>query len=340
MRQAVLTSPGVIEYRNVPAPGTLRENEVLLRVKKIGVCGSDIHMYHGKHPSGIFPVVQGHEYSALVEAVGEKVTKVIPGMKATARPQLVCGTCASCRRGLYNICENLKVEGFHTPGVAQDLFVVSEDRLIALPDTMSLDHGAMIEPVSVAAHATACTASLKGKNVVVTGAGTIGNLVAQFAKSRGAGKVLITDVSDYRLNIAKECGIDEVVNVGNYSFEEKADIFFGEEGFQVGFEAAGVQPALDVLVKNIEKGGEIIVVGVYAENPVVSMLYLGEHELKMIGTLMYLHEDYLEALEAVVSGRINLDPLITNHFPFEKYAEAYQFVDKQKDKLMKVIIDM
>ena len=133
MRQAIMISPGVIEYREIPEPGQLKENEVLLRIKRIGVCGSDIHVFHGKHPATPYPVVQGHEYSAIVEAVGTKVTKVKPGMKATARPQLVCGECGPCKRGQYNACQKLKVQGFQAPGVAQDLFVVTggQDRCIS-----------------------------------------------------------------------------------------------------------------------------------------------------------------------------------------------------------------
>jgi len=335
-----MTSPGTIEYRDVPPPGALKGNEVLLRIQKIGICGSDIHVYHGKHPATPYPVVQGHEYSAIVEAVGSKVTKIKPGMKATARPQLVCGKCTPCKRGQYNVCQKLRVQGFQAPGVAQDLFVVPEERVVVIPDHISLDYGAMIEPVAVAAHSTNRAAALKGINVVVSGAGTIGNLVAQFTKARGARKVLITDVSDYRLNIAKECGIEGVLNVGKDSFEEKADDFFGSEGFQVGFEAAGVQTSLDVLLKHVENGGEVVILGVYAENPRINMFYVGEHELKVIGSLMYRHEDYLDAVEAISSNKIRLEPLISNHFPFEKYDEAYRFIDEQKDRSMKVIIDM
>lgn len=340
MRQAIMTSPGVILYRDVPSPGNLKGNEVLLRIQRIGICGSDIHVYHGKHPAVVYPVIQGHEFSAIVEAVGKDVKNINPGMNATARPQLVCGVCAPCKRGQYNVCQELKVQGFQSPGVAQDLFVVPEDRVVTFPDNISFDYGAMIEPVAVAAHATSRATSLQGKNIVVTGAGTIGNLVAQFSKARGANKVLITDISDYRLDIAKKCEIDEVLNIRKESFEEKANEFFGEEGFQVGFEAAGVQSSLDVLVKYIEKGSEVIIIGVYAENPRINMLYLGEHELKVIGSLMYRHEDYMEAVKAISSNKIRLDPLISNRFPFEKYLESYQFIEKQKDKSMKVIIDM
>ncbi|MCX6227553.1 MAG: alcohol dehydrogenase catalytic domain-containing protein [Bacteroidia bacterium] len=220
MRQAVMTSPGVIEHLDVPEPGPLKENEVLLRIKKIGVCGSDIHVFHGKHPATPYPVVQGHEYSAIVEAIGSKVTKVRPGMKATARPQLVCGKCGPCRRGQYNACQELKVQGFQAPGVAQDLFVVTDDRIVPFPDSMTFEQGAMIEPAAVGAHSTNRVTSLEGKNVVVSGAGTIGNLVAQFAKARGAKNVLITDVSDYRLNIARQCGIPATANIKDTSFAE------------------------------------------------------------------------------------------------------------------------
>ncbi|MFN2396436.1 MAG: zinc-binding dehydrogenase [Bacteroidales bacterium] len=340
MRQAIMTSPGVIEHREISGPGHLKNNEILLRIKRIGVCGSDIYVFHGKHPATPYPVVQGHEYSAIVEKVGKTVTKVKPGMKATARPQLVCGVCSPCKRGQYNACQELKVEGFQAPGVAQDLFIVTEDRIVALPDTLSLEQGAMIEPAAVGAHSTNRVTGLKDKNVVVSGAGTIGNLVAQFATARGAGKVLITDISDYRLNIARQCGIGGTLNVKKIPFEEGVKTFFGNEGFQIGFEAAGVQSSLDVLMQYVEKGGEVVILGVYSQNPVVNMFYLGEHELNVFGSMMYRHEDYVAAVEMVASGKIVTTPLITKNFPFEKYIDAYHFIEQQKDETMKVMIEL
>jgi L-iditol 2-dehydrogenase/threonine 3-dehydrogenase len=340
MRQAIMLSPGVIEYREVPEPGQLQGNEVLLRIKKIGICGSDIHVYHGKHPATTYPVVQGHEYSAIVESVGKSVVKALPGMKATGRPQLVCGECGPCKRGQYNACQKLRVQGFQAPGVAQDLFVIPEDKIVIFPDSMTFEQGAMIEPAAVGAHSTRRTSGLNGKNVVVSGAGTIGNLVAQFAKVRGAGKVLITDISKYRLDIAKQCGIEGVLNIKETSFEEGIKLFFGDEGFQVGFEAAGDQTSLDVLMQHVEKAGEIVILGVYSRNPVVNMLYLGEHELNVYGSMMYRHEDYVEAAERISSGKIITNPLLTKTFPFENYIDAYKFIEKQGDKTMKVMIDL
>ncbi len=340
MRQAVMISPGVIEHHEVPEPGPLMGNEILLRIKKIGVCGSDIHVFHGKHPATPYPVVQGHEYSAVVEAVGSQVTKVRPGMKATARPQLVCGKCGPCLRGQYNACQELKVQGFQAPGVAQDLFVVTDDRIVPFPESMTYEEGAMIEPAAVGAHSTNRVGSLTGKNVVVSGAGTIGNLVAQFARARGAKKVLITDVSDFRLDVARQCGIEGTVNVINTPFEEAVKNYFGSEGFQVGFEAAGVQSSLDVLVRHVEKGGDVVILGVYSQNPVINMFYLGEHELNVFGSMMYRQEDYEAAAGMIASGKIITAPLLTRSFPFAEYLEAYQFIEHQGDKTMKVMIDL
>ena len=340
MRKAIMTKPGNIEFSNVDAPGELKPNEVLLKIQCIGICGSDIHVYLGEHPATPYPVVQGHEYSAIVEAVGQDVTKAKPGMKVTARPQLVCGECGPCRRGQYNACQNLKVQGFQAPGVAQDYFIVPEDRLVLLPDSLTLEQGAMVEPAAVGAHSTSRTTGIEGKNVVVSGAGTIGNLVAQFAKARGARKVLITDVSNFRLEIAQKCGIENTLNIKDTTFDEGVRNCFGAEGFQVGLEAAGVEESLDALIANVEKGGDIVILGVYAKNPTVNMYHVGEHELNIFGSMMYRHEDYEAAVEMIATGEIHIDPLISKHFPFEKYLDAYKYIEDKGDKNMKVIIDL
>lgn len=340
MRQVVMLAPGEIEMREVDKPVLINPDEILLRIEKIGICGSDIHVYYGQHPATPYPVVQGHEYSATVVEVGEKVTVVKPGMKATARPQLVCGKCAPCRRGQYNVCQELKVQGFQAWGCAQDYFIVSEDRIVPLPDNMSYEHGAMIEPCAVGAHATNRVPDIRSKNVVVSGAGTIGNLVAQFAKSRGAKKVMIADLSSYRLGIAKACGVDYALDLNKMSFEDGVKDCFREEGFQVGFEVAGVEASLTNIISNIEKGGSVVIVGVYGKNPVVNMFHVGEHELNLYGTMMYRHEDYLLAVEMISTGKIHLNPLISKEFSLEQYNEAYLYIENNRETSMKVMIDL
>lgn len=342
MRQAVLVEPKHVEIREVDAPkaSDLKEHQVLLKIKKIGICGSEIHSYHGSHPATFYPVVQGHEYSAEVVATGKAVTVCKAGDFVTARPQLVCGKCKPCLRGEYNICENLKVQAFQANGAAQDFFIVDDDRVAVLPKGLPLDYGAMIEPVAVAVHATLRAGDLKGRNVVVSGAGTIGNLVAQVAKAKGAKRVLITDISDFRLETARKCGIMDTLNVTTTPLKKGIRNLFGEEDFQTAFEVSGVESSIRSLMECIEKGGTIIVVAVFDKDPALSMFYLGEHELKMNGTLMYRHEDYLTAIELVGSGDICLSPLISNHFRFEEYSEAYKYIDEHNATSMKIIIDL
>ena len=340
MRQAILVEPKHIEFKEVAEPkaADLTAHQVLVNIKRIGICGSEIHSYHGLHPATFYPEVQGHEYSGVVMAVGSEVTVCKPGDHITARPQLVCGKCNPCKRGQYNVCEHLRVQAFQADGAAQDFFVVDDDRVAKLPEGMSLDYGAMIEPSAVGAHASNRT-DVKGKNVVVSGAGTIGNLIAQFCIARGAKNVLITDVSDLRLAKARECGIKHTLNITKKTLKEAAQELFGEEGYQVGFEVAGVEVSIRSLMETIEKGSDIVVVAVFAKDPALSMFYLGEHELRLIGSMMYRHEDYLTAIDYVSKGIVNLKPLVSNRFAFEEYDDAYKFIDTHRETCMKVLID-
>ena len=185
MKQATMIAPGQIDVHEaaVPTPGP---GEVLLRIQCIGVCGSDTHVYHGKHPLTSYPVVQGHEFSAVLEAVGPGVAGLTPGAKVTSMSQIVCGECAPCRRGDYHICDKPKVQGFQAPGCAQELWVTSADSIVPLPETSTFEQGALVEPTSVAVHAVARAGRLARRRVAVLRAGPIGNLVAQTVRCAGA----------------------------------------------------------------------------------------------------------------------------------------------------------
>ena len=339
MRQAVMTSPGTIEIRTVPevkaGPG-----QVLMRIKRIGVCGSDVHVNHGKHPFVDYPVVQGHEYFAVVESVGDGVTGIRPGMKITATPQVVCGKCRPCLRGRYNVCENLIVRGFKAPGVAQDLQVIEPDKIVVLPDSFTPEQGAFVEPVSVAVHSSGRAGDLKDRNVVVLGAGPIGNLVAQACRRRGARRVLITDLSDYRLEVARKVGIDAVSNARTESLAAAAARAFNGEGFEVALEAVGSETTMGQAIAAIDKGGTIVVVGVFGSKPAIDMARVGEHEILMIGSMMYRREDYETAVAWIADGSIRTEPLYSRHFPLERYADAYRYIDEQGDQAMKIFVDL
>ncbi len=338
MKQAVMTEPGKIKIHEVeePKPG---KGEVLLRIQRIGVCGSDVHVYHGKHPYTGYPVVQGHEFSATVVDFGDGVTGLHPGLKVTSMPQIVCGECAPCLRGDYHICDKLKVEGFQAPGCAQDLWVTSADRIIPLPDSFSFEQGALVEPVSVAVHSTSKAGDLNGRRVAVLGAGPIGNLIAQVARASGA-KVLVTDISDYRLRIAAQCGLENTSNAAEESLQAAAERVFGADGFDIVLECVGIEDTMTAAVENIAKGGTIVVVGVFGEKPRIDMGLVQDRELNLHGTLMYKREDYEKAVDLIASGQVITEPLMSKHFSIDKYLDAYKFIDQQRDMTMKVFIDV
>jgi len=338
MKQAAMTEPGRIEIRQVdpPVPGP---GQVAVRVRRIGVCGSDVHVWHGTHPFTGYPVVQGHEYAGEIDAIGEGVVGLRVGMMVTGMPQQTCGRCRPCRRGDYNICDNLAVEGFQAPGCAQELFVLDAKRIVPLPQGLTFEQGALVEPAAVAVHAVSWAREVVGGDVVVLGAGPIGNLVAQAARACGA-NVLITDLSDHRLAIAAACGIDATSNAEQETLAQASQRVFGDEGIQVGMECAGAEAAIGAAVEAVDKGGTIVIVGVFGERPRVDLGLVQDRELILRGTLMYRREDYERAVELIAAGAIVTDPLIGEHYRLEDYARAYEHIDQAHDRVMKVMIDV
>lgn len=339
MLQQVMTAPGVIEFREVPTP-EIQANEVLIKIIKIGICGSDIHVYHGKHPFTTYPVTQGHEVSGEIVKIGESVANLQIGQKVTIQPQVVCGKCYPCRHGKYNLCEELKVMGFQTTGVASHYFAVAASKVTPLPERMSFDEGAMIEPLAVAVHAVKRVDDVRGKKIAVLGAGPIGILVAQTAKGMGAESVMITDVSDVRLEKAKECGVDFAVNTKHVDFGEAMVSNFGPDKADVIYDCAGNDITMGQAIKYARKGSTIILVAVYAGRANVDLAVLNDHELDLNTTMMYRNEDYLDAIRLVNEDKVHLKPLISKHFAFLDYLKAYQYIDANRETTMKVIINV
>ena len=220
MLQQVMTNPGEIIFREVPVP-EVKDDQVLVKIMNIGICGSDIHVYHGKHPFTKYPVTQGHEVSGEIAKVGKDVTEFHEGQKVTIEPQVYCGQCYPCRHGKYNLCEELKVMGFQTTGTASEYFAVDASKVTPIPEDMSYEEGAMIEPL------------------------------AQAAKGMGAAKVMITDVSDLRLDKAKECGIDVCVNTMEKDFGEAMVEAFGPDKADVIYDCAGNNITMGQAIKEV-----------------------------------------------------------------------------------------
>lgn len=339
MDQEVMTEPGKISFRTVPVPEP-GSDQVLVKIKRIGVCGSDIHVYHGTHPYTKYPVTQGHEVSGVIVKTGIYAHKYPIGQRVVIEPQVFCGRCYPCLHGRYNLCEELKVMGFQTTGTASDYFAVDESKVTPIPDTVSYDEGALIEPLSVTIHAAKRFPDVKGAKVVVLGCGPIGILLIQSLKAFGASVIMATDVSDYRLSLAAQLGADFIVNTSKEDFGEMLVKNLGPDKADVMYDCAGNDTTINQAIRNARKGSTIILLAVFGKMANADLAKLNDSELDLNTTMMYRHEDYVDAIRFVGEGKINLKPLISNHFAFKDYLKAYQYIDAHRESTMKVIIDV
>jgi L-iditol 2-dehydrogenase len=339
MLQVWLKGARDLEFREVPVP-TPGPGEAVVEVRRIGVCGSDIHVYHGKHKYATFPLVQGHEGAGIVTAVGRGVTSVAAGDLVTVRPQIYCGECLLCRQGRYNLCNAYKVIGVlgSTIGMASDFFLVEASKLHRLPAGMTFDQGAMVEPTAVGVHAAKLLGDLAGQKVLVVGAGPIGNLTAQAARALGAAEVMVTDINDLRLEKAKRCGIEHAVHTGREDFEKAMIERFGPDRADGMIDCAAAPGTIDQAVKSARRGTPIVVVGNFYGPVPVELGLLQRRELRLIGAMNYTASDYDDAIGFLADGKIRIDELVSDYFALRDYGKAYDFIDANSERVMKVLI--
>jgi len=345
MRQARLVEAGRVEIEEVarPEPGPRR---VLLAPEWVGVCGTDVHVWHDKHPFTTLPVVQGHEVSATVVEAGPGVEGWAPGDRVVVEPSLVCRhlrpdrpPCPQCRAGRYNICDHLRVMGFQAPGCYAEYYAVPEDRLVRLPDGLAMDMAAFAEPVAVGVHACRRVGVEKGARVLVVGAGPIGLLLAQSAKAMGAGEVLAADIRDNRLDLARRFGLDHTVNSERDPLPQAVRAVW-PDGPDAVFEVVGFEPAMRDAILSARKGTRIGVVGVFGDDPALQMSLVQDRELELIGTLMYMKPDWETAVRFLADGAVQVLPLVTHRFEMADLAKAYRQIDGAPEETLKVLVEV
>jgi len=339
MKQIILREPKKFETLEVPRP-VCGENEALIKVGAVGICGSDIHAYHGEHPFISCPIVLGHETAGEVVELGAKAGCLKVGDLVVLRPQLVCGKCLQCREGRYNICNSLKVLGCQEAGGSCDYYAADARLFYKLPDGVDCKVGTLVEPLAVGVHAAkrGLSGGFAGKRALVIGAGTIGNVTAQSLLALGAENVIITDVSEFKLELARKCGIANAVNSANTDLAGYVAEKFGPDGADVIFECTASEAGTNQTLDIARKGTVIVIVGVYGHHVSTNMGNVQDREYSLVGTLMYLHEDYVDAIRFLQEGKVDLKSLITNEFPLDKTAEAYRYIEENRDKVQKVII--
>ena len=340
MKVARLMKPYDIELIDLPIP-VPGDDEVLLKNITLGVCTSDLQIYHGLHKYAAMPVTMGHEEAGLVAAVGKNVKDWKVGDRVVLQPQKFCKHCAPCRTGHPNVCEDLKVIGVHVDGCACEYTAVPADTLHALPDAVSFRDAALIEPMAVGFGVVRRineVTDIHGKKVCVVGAGTIGNLVAQACKAMGATQVMITDILDEKLALAKRCGIDFAVNTKDTSLADAIVSCFGEDKADIIVDSAANPFVFKSIMEAARKASIVVISGNYKEPVSFDVTLLQRREITLLGHMMYIHDEYEDALEQLAKGNIHTDGLITQEWTLQQYPEAFKFVDEHPNDVVKMIV--
>jgi L-iditol 2-dehydrogenase len=340
MLQAKLVAPEKILFEKTKIP-LLGEKEVLIKVKICGVCGSDVHSYKGKHPFVHPPIVLGHEFSGVIHQIGTRVNSFSPGDRVIVEPNIVCGKCYNCLHGRYNICTNLKVVGcVGYDGAFAEYVAVSEKKVLRLPGNISFEKAALVEPVAVAVHAVRKAKQKINDVVVILGAGTIGLLVMQVAKLAGAGKVIVTDVLDYRLKKAGELGADRLVNPASQDLIKIIQEKYGRNEVDLIYDCVGIEETISQAIQIARKGIRIMVIGVPEERIEVDLSLIQDRELEIVGSLMYVREDFKAAIDFIQKERLKVKPLVTHHFKLKDVDKAFHLITEGKKEVLKVLIDV
>ena len=333
MKAAVIKSPYEVEIVEKGLP-EIKEGEALVSVKMCGICGSDLHVYRGKHPFVKEPRVPGHEFSGVV-AEGDIYSR---GEAVTIEPLIPCGKCDLCIRGEYNVCRDLKVIGIHVDGAMAEYVKVPEDRIYRLPKGVSFKEGALIEPLAVAVHIVRRAKVSLNNDVLILGAGPIGLLVLQVAKLLGVKRIFITDVVDYRLDLAEKLGADYTINASVDSVEEVVYKATNGLGVDIAIEVAGAPNTPLQAVKLTKPHGRVVIVGFFEEPRVpMDMTEIVAKELEIVGSRVYWH-DFKTAIDLVARRVINVKRIVTHSFPLEDVAKAFEVADKKLYNAVKVLV--
>lgn len=341
MKTAVMEAIGKMAFmqREIPVPN---DQEVLVRIEYVGICGSDLHYYHAGRIGDYIvepPFVLGHECAGTVVKVGKEVEHLVVGDRVALEPGKTCGVCEFCREGKYNLCPD--VIFFATPpvdGVFQQYVAHEASLCFKLPDNVSSLEGALIEPLAVGFHAAAQGDAHIGQTAVVFGSGCIGLVSMLALKARGVSTIYVVDVLDNRLEKALELGATEVINGRNEDPVERLKELTGGRGCDIAIETAGLQKTTIQAIEAVRKGSTIILVG-YGESGKMElpMSLALDKEITFKTVFRYRHI-YPAAIEAVAAGKINLKGIVTDIFDFDDIQQAMDKSIAQKASIVKAVV--
>lgn len=336
-----MIKPGTIEIvdRDIPVPA---DDEALIRIRAVGLCGSDAHYYeHGKIGPYVVekPIILGHEASGDIVALGKKVNHLKVGQRVSIEPGVTCGRCEYCKAGKYNLCPS--VEFLATPpydGAFCEYIAIRSDFVFPIPDKMSYEAAALVEPLSVGIHAVRRGSLLPGETVAVMGMGPIGLLAAVAAKASGAKRIIGVDLEPFRLNKALEMGATDIVNIRTDDPAEAIKALTAGKGVDLAVETAGNRKALQSALASVRRGGRVVIVGLPPQSETaLNVPYIVDNEIDISGVFRY-RNTYPSGIDILSSGKVKLEPIITDKMKLDDVPSAFKKAIHEKHSTIKIVI--
>ncbi len=330
-----------MELRDIPVP-TPRKGEYLIRVKANGICGSDFEGYLGKTGRRTPPMIMGHEFAGIIEQAPENGTYTV-GQKVVIFPKPYCGECEFCRQGMVNVCpEGICMGVLDAPGSMCEYVTIEEKYLLPF-DGISFNEAAFTEPLAVAyrsVHKISDEELKKAKYTLVIGAGTIGLMVLSLLKYRGAQNVIMSDATDFRLDIAQTLGADYILNPMKEDFIEGIARITDNNLCDIAIEAVGIAPTAKNSLDSLKIGGTAIWIGNAQKMVEVNMQKIVTSELKIKGNYVYDLDGFADSLRLLSEKKIDVTPLMTDVYPLEEGVQAFKDLENNKEgKMLKVILE-
>jgi L-iditol 2-dehydrogenase len=341
MRALLLKEYKVMELVDMPVPD-FGPDDLLVRVKACGICGSDVHGYDGSTGRRLPPIVMGHEAAGVVEAAGSKVKDHRPGDRVTFDSTVSCGSCFFCRRGQINLCDNRQVLGVSTPdfrrhGAFAEYVTVPRRIAYRIPENLPFAHAAMIEAVSVAVHGVNRTPVRLGDSAVVVGTGMIGLLVVQALKKAGCGRIIAVDLEDNKLDLAKKLGATDSLNPSRDDVPRSVIEMTNGAGADIAVDAVGATAPVKTCIASVRKGGAVTLIGNITPNIDLPLQPVVTRELSLYGSCAS-NGEYPECIALMASGDILVEPIISAKASLEEGPRWFQRLYGKEPGVMKVVI--
>lgn len=341
MKAAVMHGTRQIRIEELPVP-QIAANEVLIKVMAVGICGSDLHYYtHGRIGKYVVekPFILGHECAGIISAVGESVSGFRVGDRVAVEPGVTCGYCEACKAGRYNLCPD--VQFLATPpvdGAIVQYIKMRADFVFPIPDSLSFEEAALVEPFSVGIHAAARTNLQPGSTIAIMGMGPVGLMAVAAARAYGASRIIVTDLEPVRLEAARQLGATHIINVRDQNPDEAIRLITGGKGVDVAWETAGNPRALQSALASLKRGGKLAVVGLPAQDEIpLNVPFIADNEVDIYGVFRYANT-YPKGIAFLSSGIVDAGKLVTDKYMLEQTQEAMERALNHKSECLKVVV--